>query len=92
MEQNVPLLITVCFLPTAHQRRISASNAIERVNQKLKRRTRAVALPSTKIPLLRLVSALLCEQCDEWLASKIQPQHEPRPFPSTPRLPLAFTK
>ena len=92
MEQNVPKHFTVYFLPTVHQRRIRTSNAIVRVNQKLKRRTRAVALSSTKIPLLRRISALLCEQCDKWLTFKIhpQPQYEPRQFPS--RLPTAFTK
>jgi putative transposase len=38
------------------------SNAIERVNQELKRRTRVAALFPTEASLLRLVSGLLCEQ------------------------------
>ena len=92
MGQTLPQDFTVYSLPTAHHQHMRTSNAIEHVNQKLKRRTRAVALSSTKIPLLRRISALLCEQCDEWLTFKIypQPQNEPRPFPS--RLPTAFTK
>jgi transposase-like protein len=40
------------------------SNAIERVNQELKRRTRVSALFSDADSLRRLVSALLCDQSD----------------------------
>ena len=47
------------------------SNAIERVNQELKRRTRVAAIFPNEASLLRLVSALLCEQSDEWSAGKI---------------------
>ena len=43
------------------------SNAIGRVNQELKRRTRVAALFPNEASLLRLISALLCEQNDEWL-------------------------
>ena len=71
MEQNLPQGFTVYSLPTAHHRRMRTSNAIERVNQELKRRTRVAALFPNKASLLRLISALLCEQSDEWLTSKI---------------------
>jgi transposase-like protein len=40
------------------------SNAIERVNQELKRRTRVSALFSDADSLRCLVSALLCDQSD----------------------------
>ena len=81
MEQNLPQGFTVYAHLTAHQRRIRTSNAIERVNQERKRRTRVAAPFPNEASLLRLVSALLCEQNDEWLTSKIylnmNPVHPP---------------
>ncbi len=41
------------------------------LSQELKRRTRVAALFLNEASLLRLISALLCEQSDEWLTSKI---------------------
>jgi transposase-like protein len=46
------------------------SNAIERVNQELKRRTRVASIFPNESSLLRLISSLLCEQSNEWLTSK----------------------
>jgi transposase-like protein len=71
MESNIPQGFAVYALPTAHQRPMRTSNAIERVNQELQRRTRVAALFSNEASLLRLVSALLCEQSDEWSTGKI---------------------
>ncbi len=81
MEQNLPQSFTVYSLPTAHHPRMRTSNAIKRVNQELKRRTRVAALFPNEASLLRLISAFLCEQSDEWLTSKIylnmNPAHPP---------------
>ena len=41
MEQNLPEGCSAFNLPEPHRRRPGTSNAIERVNQELKRRTRA---------------------------------------------------
>ncbi len=71
MEQNVPEGFTVYALPEPHRRRLRTSNAIERVNQELKRRTRVAALFPNEASLLRLVTALLCEISNEWATSKI---------------------
>jgi len=71
MEKHIPEGFTVFTLPVAHQKRMRTSNAIERVNQELKRRTRVAAIFPNEAALLRLVSALLCEQSDEWASSKI---------------------
>jgi putative transposase len=71
MEANIPQGFAVYALPVAHHRRMRTSNAIERVNQELKRRTRVAALFPNEASLLRLVSALLCEQSDEWSTGKI---------------------
>jgi len=83
MEANIPQSFAVYTLPAAHQRRMRDSNAIERVNQELKRRTRVAAIFPNEASLLRLVSALLCEQSDEWSTGKIylnmNPTEPPQP-------------
>jgi transposase-like protein len=71
MEQNLPEGFTVYVLPEPHRRRLRTSNAIERVNQELKRRTRVASLFPNEASLLRLVTALLCEISNEWATSKI---------------------
>lgn len=71
MEQNLPEGFTVYALPEPHRRRLRTSNAIERVNQELKRRTRVASLFPNEASLLRLVTALLCEISNEWATSKI---------------------
>ena len=70
MEVNIPQGLTVFALPSTHQRRMRTSNAIERVNQELKRRTRVASIFPNESSLLRLISSLLCEQSNEWLTSK----------------------
>lgn len=71
MEENIPQGFTVFALAAAHQRRLRTSNALERVNQELRRRTRVAALFPNEASLLRLISALLCEISDEWECSKV---------------------
>ena len=71
MEQNLPEGFIVYGLPEAHRRRLRTSNAIERVNQELKRRTRVASLFPNEASLLRLVTALLCEISNEWATSKV---------------------
>ena len=83
METNIPQGFTVYALPTAHQRRMRTSNAIERVNQELKRRTRVAGLFPNEASLLRLVSALLCEQSNEWSTGKIYLNMNPTLPPQT---------
>ena len=81
MEQNIPQGLAVFSLPTAHQRRMRTSNAIERVNQELKRRTRVASLFPNEASLLRLITALLCEISEEWLTGKIYLNMKPADLP-----------
>jgi putative transposase len=71
MEENLPQGLTVFALPLAHQKRLRTSNALERVNQELKRRTRVARVFPNEASLLRLVTALLAETSDEWESGKI---------------------
>lgn len=67
----MPQGFTVFALPAAHQRRLRTSNALERVNQELARRTRVARLFPNEASLLRLVTALLAETSEEWETGKI---------------------
>jgi len=71
MEENLPQGFTVFTLPAAHQKRMRTSNALERVNQELKRRTRVARVFPNEQSLLRLITALLCETSDDWETAKI---------------------
>ncbi len=81
MEKNIPEGFAVFSLPIPHQRRMRTSNAIERVNQELKRRTRVASLFPNEASLLRLISALLCEISEEWLTGKIYLNMKPADLP-----------
>ena len=71
MELNLPQGLSVFALPTAHQRKLRTSNALERVNQELKRRTRVASLFPNEASVLRLITALLVEISDQWETGKI---------------------
>jgi transposase-like protein len=81
MEENIPQGLAVFSLPITHQCRMRTSNAIERVNQELKRRTRVASLFPNEASLLRLISALLCEISEEWLTGKIYLNMKPADLP-----------
>jgi transposase-like protein len=71
LEENLPQGFTVFTLPAAHQKRLRTSNALERVNQELKRRTRVARVFPNEQSLLRLITALLSETSDDWETGKI---------------------
>lgn len=91
LEQNLLEGFTVFSLPKEHRKRLRTSNAAERVNQELKRRTRVVRIFPNPPSLLRLVSALLCDISEDWETVALPylpmnlppaPPH-PTPCPST---------
>lgn len=71
MEDNIPEGFSVFFLPEAHRRRMRTSNALERVNQEIRRRTRVASIFPNENSLFRLVGALLMEISEEWETGKI---------------------
>ena len=81
LEKNIPEGFAVFSLPLAHQRRLRTGNALERINQELKRRTRVASLFPNEASLLRLISALLCEISEEWLTGKIYLTMKPADLP-----------
>lgn len=71
MEENLPQGLSVFALPITHQKRLRTSNAMERVSQEIKRRTRVARIFPNEASLLRLVTALLAETSEEWESGKI---------------------
>ena len=70
LEANVPEGLAVFTLPETHRRRLRTANPIERtVQQEIKRRTAKVRVFPSRDALLRLISAVLAEIDDEWLAT-----------------------
>ena len=70
LEANVPESLTVLVLPPEHRTRMRTSNAAERLNQEIKRRTRVARIFPNNDSLLRLVTAILNEISDDWESSK----------------------
>jgi putative transposase len=70
MEANVPEALTVFALPETHRRRLRTTNALERLNQEIRRRTRVALIFPNETALERLVTALLMEQSEQWETDK----------------------
>jgi putative transposase len=91
LEQNLPEGFTVFSLPREHRKRLRTSNAAERVNQELKRRTRVIRIFPNPASLLRLVSALLVDISEHWETAALPyltmnlppPLHPPQITPPT---------
>jgi transposase-like protein len=71
METNVPEGLAVFALPESHRRRLRTTNAIERLNRELHRRTRVATLFPKEASLLRLVSAMAAEISEEWETGRV---------------------
>ncbi|NYD57151.1 transposase-like protein [Nocardioides marinisabuli] len=54
--------------PKAHWRKIWSTNPLERINKKIKRRSRVVGIFPNAAAVLRLVGAILGDMHDEWIS------------------------
>jgi len=63
------LLAYMCF-PREHWRQIYSTNPLERLNKEIKRRSNVVGIFPNREAVIRLVSAVLMEQQDEWEIGK----------------------
>ena len=70
-QENIPEGFAVFGLPPEHRVRMRTTNGLERINKELKRRTRVATLFPNTASCLRLISALLVEQDEEWMSAKI---------------------
>lgn len=69
-EKALPQGLTVFELPAAHRRRLRTTNALERVNKEIKRRTRVATLFPSEESCLRLVTAVAMEISEEWVTGR----------------------
>lgn len=65
-ETALPEGLAVFTVPEPHRKRLRTSNAIERVNKEIKRRTRVVTLFPNEASCLRLVTAVAMEISEDW--------------------------
>ncbi len=70
-EENVPEGLTVLQLPATHRKRLRTTNMLENLNKQVKRRTRVAGLFPNTESALRLVTAVLMEQSEEWETGKV---------------------
>jgi putative transposase len=69
--ENLPEGLSVYEFPMEHRIRLRTTNGLERINKEIKRRTRVASIFPNSGSCLRLVSALLAQQDEEWLKGKI---------------------
>lgn len=70
-ETNLAEGFAVFALPPEHRVRMRTTNGLERLNKEIKRRTRVATLFPNTASCLRLVTAILAEQDEEWMTAKI---------------------
>ena len=56
--------------PTNHRQKIWSTNSLERLNAEIKRRTNVVGIFPNDAAALRLITAVVLEQHDEWTVSE----------------------
>lgn len=71
LENNIEEGLTFFQFPQEHRKKIRTSNAMERLNQEIKRRTRVVRVFSNEESCERLVTAILQEIHEEWVTGKV---------------------
>lgn len=74
----VPESFAVFALPIAHRRRLRTSNALERLNKELKRRTRVATLFPNAASCERLASAVAMEISEEWVSGRLYLNMDPQ--------------
>ena len=69
-EEALPQGLTIFALPAKHRRRLRTTNSIEWLNKAIKKRTKVVSIFPNSVSCLRLVTAIVMEISEEWLAGK----------------------
>lgn len=77
LEETVDEVLACFNFPEEHRRRIRTTNALERLHEEIRRRTRVVRIFPNEQSCLRLVSALAAEQHDLWVSGRRYLNMEP---------------
>ena len=67
LEEEIEDTFAISSLPEEHRKRLTTTNALERVSQTIKSRTRLVRIFPNQESCLRLVTALLQELHEDWI-------------------------
>ncbi len=70
IEEHIEECLSCLAFPESHRRRIRTTNGLERLNQEIKRRSRVVRIFPNERSCLRLVTALVVEQSEEWITGR----------------------
>ncbi len=80
IDNEIEECLTALAFPAGHRLFIRTNNALERLNQEIKRRTRVVRIFPNDASCLRLVTALCVETSEEWMTNRkfldMEPLHE----------------
>jgi putative transposase len=66
LEEHLDDALAVMALPEKYRKRLRTSNSIERLNQEIRRRERAIRIFPNQASAFRLIGALLLEQDEVW--------------------------
>jgi transposase-like protein len=75
--------------PAVHWRQIASTNPLERLNREIGRRADVISIFPNRAAVLRLIGAVLMEQCDEWAAAS---RHYFSPWPNPAPLRLLSSR
>jgi putative transposase len=70
LEQGFDDAIAVMSFPMKYRQRLRTTNALERLNQEIRRRERVIRIFPNEASAIRLLGALLCEQSEKWLSGR----------------------
>lgn len=70
MEVNIPEGLTVFTQEKKYWKKLRTTNMVERQNREIARRTKVVSIFPNEESLLRLASAILKEQDEEWMSGR----------------------
>jgi len=68
-EDALPQGFTVFTFAEALRKKLRTSNVVERLNREIRRRTRVATMFPNEASCLRLVTAVVCEISDQWVAA-----------------------
>ena len=68
LDRHGEEILAAYQLPEGHRKRMRSTNMLERVNQEIKRRTRVIRIFPNEQACVRLVSTLMMELNQEWMA------------------------